>query len=334
MADWPWQREFHPCTDEKTLESDKWFRSLPIFSQKSQHAHEQGHFEDLRAGIDLMHILFVIDEFSDVGRPPVVREYGQIVLDAIRNPDKPRPAGEVILGEMMRQFWARVGRTATAQARAHFLETIQAFMDTLVSQAEDRNNTTIRSVHDYFLLRRETIGARPAYVIGELRLSIPDEALYHPAIRELEYLAAELIAIDNDLASYNKEQATGNDQHNIVTIVMHHLKLDLDATVDWAADYHKQVQRRFLDTLKRVPSFGPAVDADLQSYMTQIAIWPQGNYCWNFESGRYFGSHGAEYQRTRRVPLLPKRVQQRDANVPLVEDLERLAAIAAMEGDD
>ncbi|TBU44824.1 terpenoid synthase [Dichomitus squalens] len=354
MADWPWQRAFHPYTDEATLESDKWFRSLAIFSPKSMHAHEQnfvgclaglayphGSPNDLRAGMDFMHVLFAIDEYAEIERPAAVAEFVQILLDAFHNPGKPRPSGEITIGELTRQFWARAGRTATPQAGKYFLEAMKDFLDSLVSQAEYRNNGTNPSIDDYIQLRKNTVGARPAYIIGHLCLSIPDEALYHPAIRELEYLAAELLALDNDLASYNREQATGNDQHNIVTTVMRHLKLDLDAAVDWTASYHKQVERRFLDTLERVPSFGPAVDADLKRYITQIANFPRANYCWIFESGRYFGSHGAEYQRTRRVPLLPKRVQQQgaitstaDIDVPLIEDLERLAAIAAVEGED
>ena len=50
-----------------------------------------------------MQALFTLDGFTDVEPAPVVREIASIVMDALRNPDKPRPAGEVILGEMMRQ---------------------------------------------------------------------------------------------------------------------------------------------------------------------------------------------------------------------------------------
>ena len=89
----------------------------------------------------------------------------------------------------------------------------------------------------------------------------------------------------------------------------------------------KEVEARFLDALKRVPSFGPAVDAELQVYITHLANWPRCNDCWNFESGRYFGNKGLEYQRTRLVPMLPKRahnptLKRELVEVPLVEKLE------------
>ena len=117
----------------------------------------------------MMQALFTLDGFTDVEPAPVVREIASIVMDALRNPDKPRPAGEVILGEMMRQCvhthhksvvlstadltvsffgrcWTRVSYTATPQARKHFLATMEGLLNAFVAQAEDRGNNTIRSV--------------------------------------------------------------------------------------------------------------------------------------------------------------------------------------------
>ena len=50
-----------------------------------------------------MILLFAIDEYTDVEPEPVVREMLDIVLDAIKNPHKPRPEGEIVLGEIARQ---------------------------------------------------------------------------------------------------------------------------------------------------------------------------------------------------------------------------------------
>ena len=59
--------------------------------------------EALRTGIDLMNVFFVVDEYTDVEPAPVVREMIDIVIDAMHNPDKPRPKGEILLGEVTRQ---------------------------------------------------------------------------------------------------------------------------------------------------------------------------------------------------------------------------------------
>ena len=50
-----------------------------------------------------MNLFFVIDEYTDVESEEVVRQMVDIVLDAFHNPHKPRPAGEVVLGEIARQ---------------------------------------------------------------------------------------------------------------------------------------------------------------------------------------------------------------------------------------
>ena len=48
-------------------------------------------------------VFFVVDEYTDVEPEPVVREMINVVIDALHNPRKPRPEGEIILGEICRQ---------------------------------------------------------------------------------------------------------------------------------------------------------------------------------------------------------------------------------------
>ena len=50
-----------------------------------------------------MNIFFVLDEYTDVGPAPTVRAIVDLCIDALRNPRQPRPAGELILGEIVRQ---------------------------------------------------------------------------------------------------------------------------------------------------------------------------------------------------------------------------------------
>jgi hypothetical protein len=50
-----------------------------------------------------MNLFFVIDEYTDVATETEAREMARIVMDAIYNPERPRPAGEWIGGEIARQ---------------------------------------------------------------------------------------------------------------------------------------------------------------------------------------------------------------------------------------
>ena len=51
----------------------------------------------------MMNVVFVIDEYTDVQPASVVREMVETMVDALCNPDKSRPEGETVLGEVIRQ---------------------------------------------------------------------------------------------------------------------------------------------------------------------------------------------------------------------------------------
>ncbi len=54
--------------------------------------------EHLRTQCDYMSLVFAIDEYTDRVTSEVVRQYFDVIIDALRNPAKPRPSDEVVLG--------------------------------------------------------------------------------------------------------------------------------------------------------------------------------------------------------------------------------------------
>jgi hypothetical protein len=110
---------------------------------------------------------------------------------------------------------------------------------------------------------------------------------------------------------------------------MHQHDTNFEGAMDWVVNYHTEVETKFLDALKRVPSWGRHMDRQVQQYIYGLANWPRCNDCWNFESGRYFGSRGLDIQRTRVVPLLPKStmahenpcLRRENVVIPLVDSL-------------
>ena len=87
---------------------------------------------------------------------------------------------------------------------------------------------------------------------------------------------------------------------------MHQLSTDIIGVINLVADYHRETQRKFLDGLKRLPSWNQEIDLQVQQYLNGLANWVRASECWSFEAGRYFGSKGSEYKKTRLVPLLPR----------------------------
>lgn len=51
----------------------------------------------------MYNLFFVVDHYTDVEDADGCRPMVDAVIDALQNPRKPRPHGEVILGEITRQ---------------------------------------------------------------------------------------------------------------------------------------------------------------------------------------------------------------------------------------
>ncbi|KAG1889992.1 terpenoid synthase [Suillus subluteus] len=301
MVDWPW-----PRTNVKA-EADAWFRDFKALTPKSQEAFDKCEFEYLRIGCDLMNVFFIFDDYTDVQNEAVTKEIVDIMLDALHNPQKMRPEGEHILGEIVRQFWARTIQSASLSSQRHFLETFTAYLHAVVTEVIDREQGhSKRSIDDYLKLRRYTSGVKPTYSIVEMGMDLPDEVFYNPVIMELAECITDIALIDNDMISYNKEQAAGNEDHNIVSTVMLELGLDRGGAMAWAANYHAEAQKRFIDGLAKVPSWGPSIDVLVKEYLDGMAMFVRGHKSWGYEGHRYCGTRGPEIQQTRLVPLLPK----------------------------
>ncbi len=109
-----------------------------------------------------------------------------------------------------------------------------------------------------------------------------------------------------DIVSYNKEQASGDGEHNLITVIMKEHHLTVQEAIDWAGKLHASTVARFNQLYREVPRWGGPVDLDVQRLIDGIARWESGNLHWSFESGRYFGKRGLEVKETRTLYLLPE----------------------------
>lgn len=50
-----------------------------------------------------MNVFFLFDEYSDQGEEVSVQKLSDVTMDAVKNPHKPRPASEIVYGEVVRQ---------------------------------------------------------------------------------------------------------------------------------------------------------------------------------------------------------------------------------------
>ena len=102
------------------------------------------------------------------------------------------------------------------------------------------------------------------------------------------------------------EQARGDDLHNIITVVMNQLSLDLHGAVEWVAERQRALVDQFLENVGKLPSWNPEIDAQVARHIDGMGNWVRANDSWSFESHRYFGMGGLAMKESRRVPLMPK----------------------------
>lgn len=255
-----------------------------------------------------MHLLFTIDDYTDDAPVEVVRLYAEIVMDAVNNPIKPRPSDEVVLGVIAQQFWALGVKSASSTSQKHFVESLKHYVDALVQEAEDRHHHRVRNVEEYFDIRRWNIGIYMVYAMLELSYDMPDDVFNHPTVAALRSAGRDLMIMDNDLASYNKEQALEKHPHNILVCVMNEQKCDLHDALSWVEDTYRSTRNKFLMLWTEIPLWGPEMDVIASHYLHGIANWVRGNECWNFESERYFGANDRDVRQHRMVLLMPKRL--------------------------
>lgn len=176
-----------------------------------------------------MSLFFIFDEWSDISDEKETRHQADAIMDALRNPSKPRPAIEWVGGEAtsqlvlpfqirnyntllaltdMTRFWLNAIKTATPSAQKRFIAAFQHYTDAVVQQSADRTHSHIRDIKSYLEIRRETIGAKPSFVINRIHDDIDDDTTEHPAIKSLEEYCIDMLIIGNDLCSYNVEYVT------------------------------------------------------------------------------------------------------------------------------
>ncbi|KAG9316107.1 terpenoid synthase [Chiua virens] len=307
------------ATDIK--EADDWIANFQAFGSKAQDASDRdrelisysrsaGLFSlsdgKQRAGCDLMHVLFVLDEVSDRSSPPEVRKQKDTVMDALFNPHTPRPKGEWIGGEIVRQFWELTIQNATAISQKRFIQSMDEYLEEVVQESINKREHRVLDIKDYIDARRRTSASKPVFCIIELGLDIPDEVMSHPTIQEMVDAAVDLVAVNNDIVSYNLEQRRGDDLHNLITCVMHEHRTDVNGAMLWVEDFLLGVQERFHAAKAALPQWEEPLNSQVNAYYDGLGQWVRGSDDWSHESERYFGNKGHEIKENKWMSLLPK----------------------------
>ncbi|KAF8902796.1 isoprenoid synthase domain-containing protein [Gymnopilus junonius] len=295
LRNWPYaERVISPYYRAAQAESVAWLENFHPFTPAGQKAfnkcdfslicaltyHKASH-EILRSCCDFMHAFFMLDEHTDPLPTDQVIIHCEVTMDAILHPDKPRPEGEPIIGEIARQFWKRASTYAHQATKERFLKAWRSYLDSIILQAQRRDKDRyICTIDEYIAARRDNCGAYPCFAFLEisLGLNIPHYVTEHPYLVALNRDTNDMIVLANDMCSY-KEILVDDADYNAVTAAFSGF---LTPTM------------RSLDVLNKrgFPSFGEDLDRQIADYIERLGQWIRGQDEWNFCSGRYSGEDG------------------------------------------
>ncbi|KAK0660786.1 terpene cyclase [Cercophora samala] len=297
LSKFPWPKSINPHYEECAKASHDWVATFDMFSPKtlavmwnslngylSSLAWPNLPKNGLQIGCDAMNVFWILEVTTDrctsaaEAQTPV-----DCFMDALRDPTKPRPEEEWRGASVAQSLMERmISSGASNGCIKRFIKTMQQFCDSLVQEADDRSRGHIRDVEAYFEVRRHTIGLYPCFAIIQHGMELPDEVYEHDVVRKLEIMAADMIILDNDLVSYNVEQARGEEGHNLVRVAMHQFGFGLQESIDWVGKHHAGVLDAFLMLYGTIPVAFPG-ETDLHQYAWGVGNWVRANWQWSWE---------------------------------------------------
>ncbi|PPQ93592.1 hypothetical protein CVT25_005472 [Psilocybe cyanescens] len=318
LITWPWPRAINSSLTEVDEEANAWVQSLDLFDSAQFKKFKACNFnllgalvgplrskEHLRISCDLMNFYFAFDEYTDLANREEAIKIAKDVMHAFR--DTATPSDSKLI-EMSRQFFRRtvdvVGDDKPGFER--FIADFDAYTTSIIQEADDRAAGHIRNVEDYFILRRDTCGAKPSFSFYALGLNIPDDVFENPLVISMLEGATDLIAITNDMHSYGLEHSRGLDGHNVITAIMKEYNLDLQGALYWLSGYATKTIAKFVSDRKKLPSWSPSVDAGVREFFDLVGRCVRGYDAWSYETKRYYGDKGLKIQKTRRITLQPR----------------------------
>ncbi|KAJ6542937.1 isoprenoid synthase domain-containing protein, partial [Mycena capillaripes] len=297
---WPFTVAYNKWEDSISQESLAWIESLSILSASEMRKFRKAHFDvfasmtyayftdaqHYRLACDLVYLLFVLDDLTDELSAQDAQTITAISLDGLRCSVK---MIDLCHAEPPHSFSERLHHLVNAEVLDRFMDNYEMYLKSVVDEAADREQKTIRSSLDsYLTMRRETGAVKCCFDLFLIPHHIPSDILADHRIRRVETLGHDLVCVGNDILSFNAEQARG-DIHNAVIVVMHERGLSIQDAMDFVGGWYQEAVEEFYTVMRDLPPCGSVtVRNGVKMYVAAIANFVTSNYEWSLLSGRYF----------------------------------------------
>jgi pentalenene synthase len=288
-----------------------WPRAFGLLtSADAEQRHLQGNYpelaarfhpaatgDDLDLGVDQQSWFFLFDDQFDDARgrdPEWVRQLTDPVIDVLTSPRDAAPPDATPLVAAFADLWARSRERMSPSWCARAAQNWRRYLAGHVTEAVNRGQNARPSFASHLLLRQDTCGVPPILDIAERigHFEVTERAYASPLVTELRLIAAEVVVLDNEIISLEKEEAVGDN--NLVLITEHESACSRSAAIERICGLIRERTERFvaLECLLPVLCDGIALDrperAALQRYLTD-ALLPvmRGAHDWQQHCIRY-----------------------------------------------
>jgi hypothetical protein len=281
-----WMKEFAIAPDP--IQRDRLARSA--YGELAARWMPHGSHERVRLLADFLLWICAPDDDADEGEPArspagLVFVYSRI-LQAIEGSYTPVDPDTSAYARAVRDIRLRFGEIASPIGIAHWIESVQASLFAMLREAANRARDIIPDLDDYLMTRLQSIWMRPVatFVASIDGRQTPIAELEEPAVRALIEMMSMVVAIDNDILSYEKERVRGGESQNILTVLAHARGCSLADALAEAVAIRDRVLSRFLLVREDVADAAPR----LRHYLAALSWLIRGNLDWMHTSRRYF----------------------------------------------
>jgi 5-epi-alpha-selinene synthase len=259
------------------------------FGWLAARAYPNAPLQELEIVSDWNTWLFIRDDQCDesgIGKDPVLltRLHDQLLeILTGRKPDNRDPA----LAHALHDLCERILNKASPEWMCRFVHSVIEYFESSVWEAQNRALGLIPDMETYMLMRPYTGGLYTDIELIDIteNIHLPLHVRKHETVQRLALLTNNVVCWSNDIISFAKE-TRHNDVHNLVVILRKH-HLTLQEAIDQATELTNEEVRAFELLQDQLPSFSPAIDADLQRFVSVLRSWMRGNLDWAYDSGRY-----------------------------------------------
>ncbi|KAI3532817.1 hypothetical protein CABS01_04647 [Colletotrichum abscissum] len=283
----------------------------------------------LLAALVMLHF-FVIDEFTDnvddteEGEAQVRRQSAAMVR-AFRHPEE---VGRDRDGDGDDEAWVGVRMAADIAIRYRsdavggtpdswdfFVDSFADYLDGVGDEValrrtgpdgEAGGHNCVPSRERYVAVRRRTIGVLPGMALLLIDRAIRPGFLRIPAVDSLLGLCVDVIINQNDIYSFDKEQARGEDGHNGVRVLMEEDRMGAQEAMTKLGGETSDLVKEFLGACEGLPVLEDEVDdANLSILRDGCVSWILGMEVWSTLVTKRYGMQRLDGE--RRYTPTPKK---------------------------